>query len=119
MDERHRASWAERVLVERLSGGDETALVDLYDRYAGFVYGLAVRTLVDRQAAEDITQDVFVSLWEHPERIESGRGTTAFRAGTCRCMTIPAPSWPTCPRYGDRDLYVMRPERLPISTAGR
>ena len=58
-------------------GGDETALVDLYDRYAGFVYGLAVRTLVDRQAAEDVTQEVFVSLWEHPERIESGRGPCA------------------------------------------
>ena len=82
MDERHRASWAERVLVERLSGGDETALVDLYDRYAGFVYGLAVRTLVDRQAAEDVTQEVFVSLWEHPERIESGRGTLRGFLGT-------------------------------------
>ena len=82
MEERHRASWAERVLVERLSGGDETALVDLYDRYAGFVYGLAVRTLVDRQAAEDLTQDVFVSLWEHPERIESGRGTLRGFLGT-------------------------------------
>jgi RNA polymerase sigma-70 factor (ECF subfamily) len=75
MDERHRTSWAERVLIERLSGGDETALAELYDRYAGLVYGLAVRTLVDRQAAEDITQEVFVSLWEHPERIESERGT--------------------------------------------
>jgi RNA polymerase sigma-70 factor (ECF subfamily) len=82
MDERHRVSWAERVLVERLSGGDETALVDLYDRYAGFVYGLAVRTLVDRQAAEDLTQDVFVSLWEHPDRIESGRGTLRGFLGT-------------------------------------
>jgi RNA polymerase sigma-70 factor (ECF subfamily) len=70
------------VLVERLSGGDETALVDLYDRYAGFVYGLAVRTLVDRQAAEDITQEVFVSLWEHPERIDSGRGTLRGFLGT-------------------------------------
>lgn len=75
MDERHRASWAERVLVERLSDGDESALTDLYDRYAGFVYALAVRTLVDRQAAEDVTQEVFVFLWEHPERIEPGRGT--------------------------------------------
>jgi RNA polymerase sigma factor (sigma-70 family) len=82
MDERHRGSWAERVLVERLSEGDETALVDLYDRYAGFVYGLAVRTLVDRQAAEDITQEVFVSLWEHPERIDSGRGTLRGFLGT-------------------------------------
>ena len=82
MDGPHQAWWAERVLVERLSGGDETALVDLYDRYAGFVYGLAVRTLVDPQAAEDITQEVFVSLWEHPERIDSGRGTLRGFLGT-------------------------------------
>jgi RNA polymerase sigma factor (sigma-70 family) len=82
MGERHRAAWAERVLVERLSGGDETALVDLYDRYAGFVYGLAVRTLVDRHVAEDITQDVFVSLWEHPERIDPGSGTLRGYLGT-------------------------------------
>jgi RNA polymerase sigma factor (sigma-70 family) len=82
MDERPQARWAERVLVERLSVGDETALVDLYDRYAGFVYGLAVRTLVDPQAAEDVTQEVFVSLWEHPERIDSGRGTLRGFLGT-------------------------------------
>jgi RNA polymerase sigma factor (sigma-70 family) len=82
MDEPHQASWAERVLVERLAGGDEMALVDLYDRYAGFVYGLALRTLVNRQAAEDITQEVFVSLWEHPERIDSGRGTLRGFLGT-------------------------------------
>ncbi len=82
MDERHQTPWAERVLVERLSGGDETALVDLYDRYSGFVYGLAVRTLVDRQIAEDITQEVFVSLWEHPERIDPGRGTLRGFLGT-------------------------------------
>lgn len=82
MDERHQAAWAERVLVERLSGGDETALVDLYDRYSGFVYGLAMRTLLERQAAEDVTQEVFVSLWEHPERIQPGRGTLRGFLGT-------------------------------------
>ena len=77
-----RGSWAERVLIERLASGDESALVDLYDRYAGFVYGLAVRVLVDRHAAEDVTQEVFVSLWEHPERIDSGRGTLRGFLGT-------------------------------------
>jgi RNA polymerase sigma-70 factor (ECF subfamily) len=82
MDEPHQASWAERVLIERLSDGDETALVDLYDRFAGFVYGVAVRTLVDRHAAEDITQEVFVSLWEHPERIDAGRGSLRGFLGT-------------------------------------
>jgi RNA polymerase sigma factor (sigma-70 family) len=75
MAQRHQGSWAERVLVERLAAGDETALAELYDRYAGFVYGLALRTSANRQAAEDVTQEVFVSLWEHPERIQPGRGT--------------------------------------------
>ncbi len=82
MDERRQAPWAERVLVERLSGGDETALVELYDRYAAFVYGLAVRTLVDRQIAEEVTQEVFVSLWEHPKQIDPGRGTLRGFLGT-------------------------------------
>jgi RNA polymerase sigma factor (sigma-70 family) len=79
---RTRGSWAEQVLIERLASGDESALVDLYDRYAGFVYGLALRVLVDRHVAEDITQEVFVSLWEHPERIDSGRGTLRGFLGT-------------------------------------
>jgi RNA polymerase sigma factor (sigma-70 family) len=69
-------------LLERLAVGDETALVDLYDRYAAFVYALAVRTLVDQEAAEDVTQEVFVYLWEHPDRIEPGRGTLRGFLGT-------------------------------------
>jgi RNA polymerase sigma-70 factor (ECF subfamily) len=75
MVERHPGPWAERVLLERLAVGDETALVDLYDRYAGFVYGLAMRILGDQQAAEDVTQEVFVYIWEQAARIEPGRGT--------------------------------------------
>jgi RNA polymerase sigma-70 factor, ECF subfamily len=82
MAQRHRGAWAERVLVERLARGDETALADLYDRYAGFVYALALRTLADRQAAEDVTQEVFVALWENPGRIQPGRGTLRGFLGT-------------------------------------
>ena len=115
MDERRQAPWAERVLVERLSGGDETALAELYDRYAPFVYGLAVRTLVDRQIAEEVTQEVFVSLWEHPKQIEpdadlarlprhahpppcrrrraqrggAGAGRSALHGTRTRCPTLP------------------------------
>ncbi len=82
MDDRRRGRWAEQVLVERLSRGDETALADLYDRYAGFVHALALRVVANRPAAEDITQDVFVFLWEHPERIEPGRGSLRGFLGT-------------------------------------
>lgn len=82
MEQRRQGRWAEGVLVERLATGDDTALADLYDRYAGFVYGLANRMLMNRQAAEDVTQEVFVALWENPTRFEPGRGTLRGFLGT-------------------------------------
>ena len=82
MEQRRQGRWAEGVLVERLAGGDDSALADLYDRYAGFVYGLANRMLMNRQAAEDVTQEVFVALWENPARFEPGRGTLRGFLGT-------------------------------------
>lgn len=47
----------------RLRGRDEEALAQLYDRHAGVAYGLAVRMLNDRSAAEEVVQDAFLSLW--------------------------------------------------------
>jgi RNA polymerase sigma factor (sigma-70 family) len=82
MEQRRQGRWAEGVLVERLAGGDDSALADLYDRYAGFVFGLAHRMLMNRQAAEDVTQEVFVALWENPTRFEPGRGTLRGFLGT-------------------------------------
>jgi RNA polymerase sigma-70 factor (ECF subfamily) len=43
--------------------GQAEALEALYDRYAGVCYGLALRILGDRQDAEEVVQDTFVSLW--------------------------------------------------------
>jgi RNA polymerase sigma-70 factor (ECF subfamily) len=51
------------VLVRRLDDGDTDALRMLYERYGGIVFGMTHRLLGDRQAAEECTQDVFVSVW--------------------------------------------------------
>jgi RNA polymerase sigma-70 factor (ECF subfamily) len=75
MDEQTLGSFAERVLVDRLVAGDERALGELYDSHSGFVYGLAFRILGDKQAAEDVTQEVFVSFWQMPERFDHTRGS--------------------------------------------
>jgi RNA polymerase sigma factor (sigma-70 family) len=65
--------WADSVLVDRLRRGDSTALADVYDAHAGLVHGLALRVLRDRRAAEEVTRQVFVALWEAPEQVtESG-----------------------------------------------
>ena len=82
MEERGQGPWAERALVARLCDGDEAALGDLYDLYAGFVHGLALRIIRDRHAAEDVTQEVFVAIWENPERFDAARGTLRGFIGT-------------------------------------
>ena len=62
-------------LVARVVAGDETALGRVFDRYGSLVFGLAQRVTRSAAAAEEITQEVFVFFWEHPERFDSGRGS--------------------------------------------
>ncbi len=49
-------------LVQRVREQDVAALGVLYDRYAGLVYTTALRSLGDVGSAEDLTQDVFLTL---------------------------------------------------------
>ena len=63
------------VLTTRLEAGDEEALAEVWQRYGPLVFGLARRVTGDPATAEDVTQEVFVTLWQHPERFDAGRGT--------------------------------------------
>lgn len=40
----------------------------LYQAYGGVVYGLAMRVLQNPGLAEEVTQDIFLKLWQQPER---------------------------------------------------
>jgi RNA polymerase sigma factor (sigma-70 family) len=62
------------VLVQRIRDRDLEAFAALYDRHAAHVYGLARRVLGHSTGAEDVVQDVFAALWEHPERYDPQRG---------------------------------------------
>jgi RNA polymerase sigma-70 factor, ECF subfamily len=52
-------------LVARIAAGDEAALGAVYDRHADVVYGSVMRLLHDREAAEEVVQDVYLALWRH------------------------------------------------------
>jgi RNA polymerase sigma-70 factor, ECF subfamily len=62
-------------LVLALKNGDRAALETLYDRYSGLVYKLALRLLSTEEAAADLTQEIFLALWNKPEKYQADRGS--------------------------------------------
>ncbi|MEZ4502867.1 MAG: sigma-70 family RNA polymerase sigma factor [Dehalococcoidia bacterium] len=57
-----------------LAAGDIASLEALYDRYSGLVFSVSLRILLDRQLAEDVTQEVFLRLWRRPWAFQPDRG---------------------------------------------
>ncbi len=50
-------------------------MADLFDRYSGMAYSVAMRVLNDSAQAEDVTQDVFFQVWQNPKSFVSERGS--------------------------------------------
>jgi RNA polymerase sigma factor (sigma-70 family) len=77
-----RPSQWERTTRDRLIAGDEGALNEIYHQFSSFVYGLALRVIGDARAAEDVSQDVFVTVWERPDAFDPDRGSLRTWLGT-------------------------------------
>jgi RNA polymerase sigma-70 factor, ECF subfamily len=61
-------------LVVRLAAHDVDALDVLYGRHARATFSLAYRLLGDREHAEDVVQECFLTLWQRPEAFTPQRG---------------------------------------------
>jgi len=64
-------------LVELVAQKNAGALEALYERYGRPAYSLARRILTDETLAQDVVQEVFLSLWRDARRFDAGRGTVA------------------------------------------
>jgi RNA polymerase sigma-70 factor (ECF subfamily) len=62
-------------LVVAVARCREDALAEIYRRHGGAVLALARRVTGDGGDAEDVVQEVFLRLWNHPERFEPDRGS--------------------------------------------
>jgi RNA polymerase sigma-70 factor, ECF subfamily len=62
-------------LLTRIGQRDENAMEDLFRRYSGAVYSVALRVLHDSGQAEDVLQEVFLQLWRDPTVFVQQRGS--------------------------------------------
>lgn len=69
-----REDLSDEELAARLYQCDVAAFSLLYGRYADLVFSTCRRIVGDVQLAEDVTQEVFLRLWRHPERFVAARG---------------------------------------------
>ena len=61
-------------LLKRIQQDDESALVELYDQYVNAVFSVAFQVLGNKQDAEEVTQDVFLRIWNKSELYNSDKG---------------------------------------------
>ena len=69
----HDQEWTG--LLARIAAGDQPALAEFYDASSAKVFGLAMRILADRTAAEEVTMDVYTQVWRRASTYDTERGT--------------------------------------------
>src|SRR3954465_2167445 len=66
---------SDAALVTAVGRWRNDALAEIYRRHAGAVYALARRVLHDVTDAEEVVQEVFLRLWNAPEKFDPARGS--------------------------------------------
>lgn len=59
----------EQVLLNKCSNNDTVAFQAIYDHFKAFVFGIVNARIDDRDDALDVTQDIFISLWENRKQL--------------------------------------------------
>ncbi|WP_335645016.1 ECF RNA polymerase sigma factor SigK [Arthrobacter dokdonensis] len=61
-------------LIRLVALGDEAAFEELYDAVAPRVFGLVRRVVRDPAQSQEVTQEVFVDIWQQATRFDADRG---------------------------------------------
>lgn len=106
--------------MDRIAERDDAALETAYREHGATVAALARRLLRDTSLADDVTQQVFLRLWQRPERFDAARGSLrSFLCADCHGRSVDlmrsdaarhqreqSDPWPSAPPAGPDELAV-------------
>ncbi|HWJ91425.1 MAG TPA: sigma-70 family RNA polymerase sigma factor [Flavisolibacter sp.] len=71
-------SYNEVLILQQLSQDSEAAFEKIYNLYSTRLYGKMLKLLKSEAIAEEILQDVFLSVWEHRKKIDPEKSFCSF-----------------------------------------
>ena len=75
--------------LQRIAGGDKTAVQDCLNKYGGLVWSLARRMCPNTDDAEDAVQEIFIDIWKNAARFDETQSSeTTFIAMIARRRLI-------------------------------
>ena len=75
-------------LLLHIAGGERDALAELYQRTRTAVYGLALSYLKNAQDAQDLTQDIYVQVWDCAEQYRPTGSPMGWLLAVCRNLCL-------------------------------
>lgn len=69
-------------LLARAAAGDEAAFRDFYDRTSAKLFGVILRILPERGEAEDVLQDVYLTIWRKAAEFDASRASAVTWTAT-------------------------------------
>jgi RNA polymerase sigma factor (sigma-70 family) len=69
-------------LMAQIATGDRDALKHLYDATSAKLFGVCLRILADREEAQDVLQEVYVTIWRRADRFDAARASVVTWAAT-------------------------------------
>jgi RNA polymerase sigma-70 factor, ECF subfamily len=100
-------------LLGLVARSDDLALAELYDRFGGVAYGLALRILRDEALAQDAVQDAFLAVWRSAPAFMPERA----RPSTWILTLVHRRSVDLVRREQRRRTEPLEPEQFPASDA--
>src|SRR4249920_4264224 len=79
---------ADEALIAKIAAGNRLAMQALFARHQTRIYRFVLRMVGDTALAEDLTSDVFLSVWQQAHRFEARSAVTTWLLAIARYKAL-------------------------------